>query len=61
MSESASIGSLLAARVSQKQKRTMIQTIVLFIIGLSVVLSYQYWETPPSFRAPPGARRGSSF
>jgi uncharacterized membrane protein YedE/YeeE len=34
----------------RKQKRSMIQTVVFFIIGLSVILSYQWWTTPPSFR-----------
>jgi hypothetical protein len=39
-----------AAREMQKQKRSMILTVVGFIINLSVILSYQWWLNPPRFR-----------
>jgi hypothetical protein len=32
-----------------RQRRAMIQTIVLFIVGLSVILSYEWWRDPPVF------------
>jgi uncharacterized membrane protein YedE/YeeE len=29
----------------------MILMVIFFIIGLSVILSYQWWENPPRFRS----------
>ncbi|TLZ45278.1 MAG: ATP-dependent protease LonB [Methanobacteriota archaeon] len=34
----------------REQKASMVMTIVLFIIGLSVILSYQWWLPQPKFR-----------
>src|SRR5947207_13687997 len=34
----------------REQKASMVMTIVFFIIGLSVILSYQWGATEPSFR-----------
>jgi Lon-like ATP-dependent protease len=35
----------------REQKASMVMTIVLFIIGLGVILSYEWWKTPPEFRS----------